>query len=133
MTTTRRLHRIALDLFYGRDDGATVPTVVGVRVPESGYVVALPRLGHLLTHTTGVTAALQEIELWVGDVVDRASLPGHYVGVWSDDDLAYLDVVEVLPERAVAIQAAKDRWELCIFDLAAKAEIRVPVPEPVYA
>lgn len=130
MTTTRKLHVIARELYYGRWTGATVPTVVGVPVPESGYVVAVPRLGHILSTRDTVTA-IQEIELWLGDVLSRTAEPGHYVGVWSDGDLTYLDVVEVLPERAVAVRTALSRGELCIFDLAAKAEIRVPEPVSV--
>jgi len=134
--TTRKLHVIARELFWNRDDGITVPTIPGVNVPPSGYVVAVPRVGHLLSYTDRTDAgqvvlALQEIELWLGDVLGRAAFSRQFVGVWSDGDLTYLDVVEILPERAVAIQTAKDRGELCIFDLAAKAEIRVP--EPAYA
>lgn len=125
MTTTRKSFVIARDLFLARFTGATVPTVVGVRVPTSGYVVALPHVGCVLAR-----AAFWEVELWVAGALSRSAQNGHYVGVWSDDDVTYLDVVEVLPERAVAVETALSRGQLCIFDLAAKVEIRVP--EPAY-
>jgi len=131
MTTVRHPVAIAVDLFEGRHTGATVPTVVGVRVPTSGYVVALPRFGRQLEIGWGFgTVIFHEIERWVADVLSHSAQNGHYVGVWSDANVTYLDVVEVLPERAVAIETALSRGEVCIFDLAAKAEIRVP--EPAY-
>lgn len=125
MTTTRSTLDIALDLYYGQIDGATVPTVVGVPVPTSGYVVALPRHGFTIH---GIAASLREVESWVADALRCSLPPSHYLGVWSDAHVTYFDVVEVLPERAAAVSAALSRGELCIFDLAAHAEIRVPEP-----
>ena len=124
MSNVRTAREIAADLvgpIMRGESGATVSVVRGVPVPTVGYVVGVPGRGIVVpsSQLTGDVAMA-----WVERVRTVASLPGRFVGVWVDGTRVYLDVVEILPERATAVAAGRTRGELAIFDLSRGEEIR---------
>lgn len=120
MTFHRTRDAIVNDLLRHVKTGGTVATVAGGLVPSSGYVVGVPQHGMTSKRPTeGLVAA------WVTSVALAASEPSRYVGIWSHDDITYLDVVEVLPEMAMALSEARKRGEIAIFNLSTQEEILV--------
>lgn len=110
MTTVRPSSEIAAQLEASARDGATVPVIVGQRVPTSGYAVGQHG-------TTGHFGTL-DVAGWVESVrAEVAAKPMHFVGIWTDTAWTFLDVVRVFSERAEALADAKGRGEMAIYDL----------------
>lgn len=92
------------------------------KVPESGFVVAG------VTDESGKrTECVFEKAITAADVADYMktyspilSKPGFYLGGWKDGNTGkvYLDTPEVLDDKNVALQVAKSRGELAVFDLS---------------
>lgn len=105
------------------NEGATV-SVVAKPDPTSGYVVANGR-DETTSDLDGTpdTIARETVARLIGAYVEshRSALAqtGAYLGAWVDDGYLVLDVVNVLPERNVALNLARERGERAIFDLSA--------------
>ena len=112
-------------LYNARRSGCTLhlsdglPPTVGYAVGREGWEV---RLG-----PESCTACL--IYLWVQHVQDvwfRLHPEAEWaIGVWYDKGFVYLDVVNVVLDRAEAIELGKDRSQLAIYDLEKGEEIRL--------
>lgn len=122
MTTLRTVDDITADLVAAIPTGATVPVIVGHRVPASGYVVAVPDLG--LVTRRGNFHTREVVARWVAKVRERAAYSGHFLGVWTDGADVYWDVSRVYAERVPALEAARAASELAVWDLAAGQEVR---------
>lgn len=92
------------------------------------YIVALGKPHTRIVHGTNaslIARALRELAdtraAWAGSHDNRA------LGTWLDttDGRVYIDVVESIANRDKALQIAKERGELAIFDTVAGDEIRV--------
>lgn len=121
---TRLGRRIALDV--ARTGGSTRSIVVGVQPPTAGYAVSLPEfeqryeVGPLFYRP--VARAVRD---YVTNQQAVLAQPGHYLGAWLDGDVLYLDVSQVVPERAVALRLGRERQQRAIYDLARHEEIAV--------
>ena len=116
-----------------RSGGATFrPNAKGTGViqPTEGFVVAVPSQDN---HPAIIDAATvkdrakfkAELERWLIEAeAYRAKNPNYHFGFWADDTgTVYLDITEVLPDRAAAEQAGRERDQIAIWDLAAGTEI----------
>ncbi len=118
MTSFQRTSAIAYRAARGilANGGATLAVKAGQSDPTTGYVVADG------SHEQTADLATIDPRLLVAAYVDshRAALAqtGAYLGAWVNDGYLVLDVVNVLPERNVALNAARDRGERAIFNLA---------------
>jgi hypothetical protein len=125
MTTLQNTYALAVRAARGvlANDGATLATVAGLQDPTRGYVVADGR--HETTETLEYPDSPELAYIDTRDAIarfvdsHRAALAqtGAYLGAWRDGNDVVLDVVNVLPERNVALNAARDRGERAIFAL----------------
>lgn len=129
MTTVRPNAAIATELWHGAilKGGATVSVVVGDVIPTKGYLVAIKEFEHVIPADRLVSQAVPE---WVPTVRSRATLPGHFLGIWHDREtgIAYADVVRFFAERAAAEQFGREQGQIAIYDLTHDAEIRLTPP-----
>lgn len=95
-------------------------------VPTSGYVVGDPAYGE---SWPGIPTRA-EVLRWTLARADVVS--GRYVGSWVDADTGrtYLDVADIVADRADALALAVQRGELAIWDLQHACEIRVTYGRP---
>lgn len=117
----RQMAQLVLDRLDA-DGGCTVSLSFG-KTPRTGYQVG------------GVSWCLsrQRKYLWVGSIVDFIqahavqlhSDHGYHLGAWLKDDKVYLDVTETIYDREAAIEAAKDRGELAVWDNKRMEEVQV--------
>lgn len=104
------------------DGGATLATVPGATVPSAGYVVGGAAPGVTLA-LTSPSVDLDASE-WVLRSLPMAARAGHYLGSWiGPDGRLYLDVVQVLADRADAVALGRARGEYSVWSLAHGAEI----------
>lgn len=117
--------KIADELVAGvRNGGATVPVHHGGVVPQSGYVVATVGHEHRVTDGRLVAEHLQRAQALQYVQGHRAALAWHdYAGVWVDGDDLVFDVVEIVAERATAVELGKRRGQDAIYDLAERQDI----------
>lgn len=101
-------------------DGFTTSIPSGA-VPTDGYMVALS--GHEVTFPVDEFTASDLIR-YVADKFDVLSGPGEvYLGAWMADGLVYLDVSECIADRGLALDVAKLRSQLAIWDVVKRAEV----------
>lgn len=124
MLDPRESCRIVDRLYHSCSTGCTLrlddglPPTVGYAVGREGWELRLGR--------ECVSKAL--IGPWLDRVQSAKSLhpdADWAVGVWDDKGFVYLDVVNVVLDRAEAIELGKDRSQLAIYDLAEGVEIRL--------
>jgi hypothetical protein len=56
-----------------------------------------------------------------------------FIGGWLDNNTAYYDISQHIPDRDIALETARLRGELAIFDLSTTQEIRVDMHEEAVA
>ncbi len=126
----RIARRVALDVAY--DGGSTRSIVAGVQPPTTGYAVSLAGYERTYPLTPGYTRTshVQRLAHAYTDA-HRAVLaqPGHYLRAWLDGNVLYLDVSQVVPERAVALRLGRERGQLAVFDLARREDVKVTAEE----
>jgi hypothetical protein len=117
------------------DGGATIDIETGqvMTLPDGGYVVAIGAPYEWIIESPHndfnhrVIDAIQQYfnhaELWANDL--HAATPIH-MGVWADDGRLYLDLVQVTTDIDIAMQAARERKQLAIFDTTTGQDIVVP-------
>jgi hypothetical protein len=108
--------------------GSTQSAIPGVPTVTSGYGVSLP--GHEVRVDTSVPRTLfsQEIRKYAESKRAELAVPGRYLGAWLDNGILYLDITEVVAERATAERLGYDRDQLAIWDFARSEEIRMVTP-----
>jgi hypothetical protein len=82
---------------------------------SGGYIVA--------THALQTLDYSNPVDIAITAMNDKVRL----IGVWTDSETGrvYLDAVEHIESRSDALRIAAERGELAIWDLYAKAEIRL--------
>jgi len=118
--------QVALDVAV--KGGSTRSIVAGVRPPTAGYAVSLANHEHTVS-LAGVSKRNGYVLGATANYAQRHAAilaqPGHYLGAWLDGETLYLDVTQVVPERAVALRLGAERNQLAVFDLGAGEEIKV--------
>jgi hypothetical protein len=113
-----------------RNGGTTIVRATGRPFDgDTGYVVGSS--GNVTTFTIDASrhGEAMNLDYLVYPVVDWfLALPEDVpcVGSWFDGGTLYIDAVEIIADRSVALQAALRRNELAIYDLSANKEIRTP-------
>lgn len=122
MTTTRKPADIASDLLTN-PDGITVPGVVGQPVPTNGYVVGVR--GFVVGRDDFTEESIvNRVERFVTETLPEVAFhAARFYGAWQDWGLVYIDMVEIVSDRSVALELAADRGEVAIFDLDNNTEI----------
>jgi hypothetical protein len=117
------------------DGGATIDIETGrvMTLPDGGYVVAIGAPYEWIIespHNAFSARVLDAIQqffnhagTWANDL--RAATPIH-MGVWADDGKLYFDLVQVTTDIDVAMQAARERKQIAIFDTTTGQDIVVP-------
>jgi len=108
-----------------RDEGGFTISPRGESV-TSGFSVATPGRAKVIDLTEFDD---DDVTSYIDDNWDDLQAnPDLHVGAWYDTETGdvWLDVPEVFQDRAAAIDAARERGELAIFDLSAGEEIRIP-------
>lgn len=119
MGTRRIISAVVSDLTAGiLEGGATVPLYRGDLVPTTGYVVGVGGLT-VPQDRWGMADHL------VADFVGRADTK--YVGVWAEDGVVYVDKVQIVADRARALELADVHGEIAIYHIDSGETIyRVP-------
>lgn len=94
-----------------REGGITISTHGDV--PSSGFAVAA---GAEQQYNRDVTT--KDIAAYIDAHKTELRSSNAYLGAWVDKGTVYLDVSHVFAERSTALQAARQRNELAIYDLA---------------
>lgn len=63
--------------------------------------------------------------LTVDELESGKPLDGHYIGVWADSGLVYVDAVDWTADYGQAVQWAVERGELAIYDVAANGSLDI--------
>ena len=112
------------------DDPASVllDNVAGCTVTRNGRITNAKRgywVGGRLTCQFSVNQPRERVEpiiaAWIEALPDNA----RNVGIWTSDGKIYVDVSDLFSNRENAIDAALNRGELAIWDIANGCEIRV--------
>ena len=110
MTSVRSIAAIASDLRSNAVKGGTVSVLSDDLTPSTGYVVG--------QHGISGPSETLDFEGWVRSVLPEVAFqPAHYVGVWEEDGVTYLDVVRIHQDRRAALDDALARGEIAIYDL----------------
>ena len=122
---------VTLDVL--KNGGSTRSLVHGVLTPTTGYAVSLPGHEHKLARWQDASLGdiADQIAAWLKPRRDVLAQPGFYVGAWEEAGEVYLDVTQVVPERANAEQLGDVREQAAIYDLAREVSyyavsVRVP-------
>lgn len=86
----------------------------------AGYWVGGKRPGIVLTDATPRGAFAEALAHFAAGLAE-----GEYVGLWFDNGLIYLDVVEWCAEYGTAASMARQRGELAVYACAAGREVRL--------
>lgn len=114
---------VAGSLHALRDQGATV-SANGEANPHSvGYYVGGLYPSLVFDKIEDVDRG--ELAWWIG------THPARYYGIWEDDETGkvYIDAVQHVVTRGVAVQVGRDRGEIAVWDIANAADIRCNDPE----
>lgn len=119
------------DLAARAVDGGFTVDLNGV-TPTTGYAVgARPdRTRRLDLRQMNERDVADEIYVYVIDNGYELR-DGYYLGAWIDDGTLYLDLVQVLNDRGMALTLARSLGELAIYDLATGESIST-APRPPY-
>lgn len=115
---------IACELFRNCESGLTIR--LDGTIPDKGFAVG--RIGYELRAHRSILN-IDMIRAWV----DRARrLHEHLyhndswgLGIWRDGEHIYLDVSNIIPNRARAEELGRDRRQIAIYDLERGEEIRL--------
>lgn len=105
--------------------GATV-SPSGI-VPDSGWAVALPGLGWVQAYDGSELDRIllrPDVRAWLKARKADLAWQGRYAGAWVDKGNLYLDMVEIRQDKEDALQRARARGELAVFNLATREEAR---------
>ncbi len=91
--------------------------------PTSGYAVSCHKDREMSGPREGFHPEI--ILLYVLSNIDILANDDEFLGGWLDrsTDRVYLDIVRVLHDREEALRLAREHDQICVFDLAAGAEI----------
>jgi hypothetical protein len=111
-------------LYFFQGGGFTVSPVINQN-PTKGYVVALEGYSQIVSASDffagpyGKEAGRQMIKEYLKQHARQFLIPHIYFGVWHDTerDLIFLDLSEVVQDLDEAIQLAKERDQIAIYDL----------------
>lgn len=117
-----------------RVKGASTRSIVmGVLPPTAGYAVSLP--DHEWTYR--LPSSDKALQVMVGLYADyyrnELTKPSHYLSAGVDGDTLYLDVSQVVPERAVALRLGRERNQQTVFDLARGEDVKVAPEQNITA
>jgi len=100
------------------------------KVREDGGCSYSPTYGHLTKAGYGVSPykdreeqilfselTENDIKNYYNENVDLLVLPNHYLGVWVDNGVAYLDVSVFEPNKKKALSIAANSSQLAIYDI----------------
>lgn len=111
--TTRSTTSLAHDLIdiAIHEGGGTFSTTIGdFVVPDRGFAVSGGFPGLVLTYSEFEEATVAD---WI------AELPTvEYIGCWAHEGKIYIDVTDIIANRAYALALAKHRNELAVYDFA---------------
>lgn len=96
----------------------TTVSRTGAPVPTAGYAVALYGISGTDIHASDV------YELAVNHP------DAEYLGSWVDPatGVRYVDIVAILPDLTTALAVAREHFQIAIYDLAHRCDIRVDYP-----
>jgi hypothetical protein len=112
-------------LAFGGSTQSAVPGVPGV---TSGYGVSLPGHERRIPVRTAYRGLAEDIKQYAELKRFHLARPGIYLGAWIDDGIVYLDLTEVVHDRATAERLGYDRDQLAVWDFAKSEEIRMVTP-----
>ena len=106
--------------------GATIDPSTGEQ-PTTGYVVSVPGAE---ARTNDIPSDLEFAAWYIGRaeaILRKYAAKGlrAFLGAWQDGKHSYLDVSVIVPDRATAMNLGREYGQVAIFDLGAKAEIRL--------
>lgn len=105
------------------DDGGITVRVSDMHEPLTGYAVSLPGTEERIPLWRFDAEAVAQ---YVGDHLDDLTASDRYLGAWVDGvATVYLDVTEVIPDRATAVRLGRERHQLAIFDIDRQQDIRL--------
>ncbi len=130
----RQVVRHTLDEFM---EGGGVTLDLGGHSPEKGYQVGKPGFGEVVPSKADLKPAT--LRRWIMRNQRQLGVPGHpkphnNVGLWADEQdggKTYIDVSENVPSQGRAVDLAKQRGELAIWDVDNQQEIRTSRPKAV--
>lgn len=95
--------------------GVSYSTVYGDLSGKKGYAVSIYKEREVVIPYSQLTE--NEVRNYYFENAELLAQPEHFLGIWVDDGNAYLDVSVMVRLKADALQLAKEKQQLAIYDL----------------
>jgi hypothetical protein len=105
------------------EGGASASVRTG-KAPQSGYMVSIA--GHeQTTRARTVSGLSRAVAKYCESNADALSVPGRYLGAWTNGTVVYLDVSVRFNRKRPALRFGADNAQRAVYDVASQASILV--------
>ena len=101
--------------YVKENGGVSYSTVYGNLSGKKGYAVSIYKEREVVIPYPELTET--EVRNYYFENAELLAQPEHFLGIWVENDTAYLDVSVMVRLKAEALELAKEKNQLAIFDL----------------